>query len=237
MRNSASRIQLTKTIAIAILFGVLTNCCVAGGQETQRRPNIVWMVAENFCLDFGCYGAKNVRTPHVDSLAAGGMRYTNVFSTSPVCAPSRSCFMTGMYATTTDMHHMRSHRDDDFRLPDGVRPVTHRLRDAGYTTGNLKNIDDQVVGTGKLDLNFVNEGELYATDDWSELVARQPFFAQINMPEAEYDIYDRKSAEEDARALGRRGVASPSRYARQRKSAAVLSRSSSGAAGVGSVPE
>jgi arylsulfatase A-like enzyme len=51
------------------------------------------------------------------------------------------------------------------------------------------------VGTGKLDLNFVNEGSLYDTDDWSSLKNRQPFFAQINMPEAEYDIYDRKSAE------------------------------------------
>ena len=103
----------------------------------RRRPNIVWIVAENFCFDFGCYGAVNVRTPNVDALASAGLRYTNVFSTSPVCAPSRSCFMTGMYATTTDMHHMRSHRDDDYRLPPGVRPITQRLHDAGYMTANL----------------------------------------------------------------------------------------------------
>ena len=103
--------------------------------------------------------------------------------------------MTGMYATTTDMHHMRSHRDDDFRLPEGVRPITHRLADAGYTTANIKTIGDRVVGTGKLDLNFVNEGELYSAKSWSEMVSAEPFFGQINMPEAEYDIYDRKSAE------------------------------------------
>ena len=74
-------------------------------------------------------------------------------------------------------------------------PITHRLQDAGYATGNLKTIGDRVIGTGKLDLNFVNEGQLYSTGDWDTLVKSAPFFAQINMPEAEYDIYDRKSAE------------------------------------------
>ena len=102
--------------------------------------------------------------------------------------------MTGMYQTTTDTHHMRSHRDDDFRLPPGVRPLTHRLADAGYLTANITKIGDRVVGTGKLDLNFVNEGPIYATTDWSQLASHQPFFAQINTPEVEYDIYDRKSA-------------------------------------------
>lgn len=159
-----------------------------------KRPNILWLVAENTKLDYGCYGAKNVQTPNVDSLAAAGARYTKVFATAPACAISRSAFMTGMYQTTTDTHHMRSHRDDDFRLPAGVRPLTHRLQDAGYFTANISQIDDRVVGTGKLDLNFVNEGPIYQTTDWFALKSHQPFFAQINLPEAEYDIYDRKSA-------------------------------------------
>ena len=177
-------------VAILIVVGCQAERCLA----KSSRPNIVWIVAENFCLDFGCYGQKNVSTPNVDRLAREGVRYTNVYSTSPVCAPSRSCFMTGMYATSTDMHHMRSHRDDDYRLPPGVRPITHRLHDAGYVTGNLKTIADKTIGTGKLDLNFVNEGKLYSHDSWEALVGSgKPFFAMINMPEAEYDIYDRKS--------------------------------------------
>lgn len=159
----------------------------------SRRPNVVWIVAENANLEFGCYGEKLVATPNVDRLAAEGVRYTRVFSTAPVCAPSRSAFMTGFYQTTTDTHHMRSHRSDDFRLPDGARPLTHRLREAGYITANIKQIDGEVVGTGKLDLNFVNEGPIYDTEDWSALTSSQPFFAQINMPEAEYDIYDRQT--------------------------------------------
>ncbi len=167
------------------------------GLTQTRRPNIVWIVAENAKLDFGCYGERLVSSPNIDRLAAEGLRYTRVFATAPVCATSRSAFMLGMYQTTTDTHHMRSHRDDDFRLPEGIRPITHRLRDVGYLTANVREIEGERVGTGKLDLNFVNEGPIYETDDWAALKLAQPFFAQINMPEAEYDIYDRQSAKKE----------------------------------------
>src|SRR6188768_4177430 len=96
--------------------------------EPVKRPNILWLAGENLSHDLGCYGMKNVRTPNLDRLAAEGMRFTNVFATNPACAPSRSAFFTGMYQTTTDTHPMRSHRTDSFRLPAGVRPITHRLR-------------------------------------------------------------------------------------------------------------
>ncbi|MCP4506086.1 MAG: sulfatase-like hydrolase/transferase, partial [Fuerstiella sp.] len=175
--------------AIALSLSCL--CCSSLlSFAAERRPNILWIVGENLKLDLGCYGAKNVSTPNLDALAADGVRFTRVFSTSPVCAPSRSAFMTGMYQTTTDMHHMRSHRDDDYRLPEGVRPLTHRLKDVGYQTANIVKIGDRTVGTGKLDLNFVNEGPVYDTKEWNGLKDNQPFFAQINTPEIEYDIYD-----------------------------------------------
>lgn len=180
-----------KHLFLAFLSCALSPLHVAGGEA--RRPNIVWIVAENANLEFGCYGERLVSTPNVDRLAAEGLRFTRAFSTAPVCATSRSAFMTGFYQTTTDTHHMRSHRDDDFRLPEGARPLTHRLRDAGYVTANIRKIGGEVVGTGKLDLNFVNEGPIYETDDWSILKGRRPFFTQINMPEAEYDIYDRQT--------------------------------------------
>ena len=192
VRRSPVRRRLIPAIA-------LTLCCpcwsIPSSFSAERRPNIVWIVGENLKLDLGCYGAKNVRTPNLDALAADGVRFTRVFSTSPVCAPSRSAFMTGMYQTTTDMHHMRSHRDDGYRLPEGVRPLTHRLKDVGYRTANIVKIDEKTVGTGKLDLNFVNEGPVYDTNEWSELKDHQPFFAQINTPEIEYDIYDRRTFE------------------------------------------
>lgn len=179
-----------------LLYAIACTCLAANlfaAAPATRRPNILWIVGENLKLDLGCYGAKNVKTPNLDGLAAKGVRYTRVFSTSPVCAPSRSAFFVGMYQTTSDTHNMRSHRIDGYRLPEGVRPITHRLKEAGYLTANIKTIGDETVGSGKLDLNFVNEGKLYDTSKWEDLKKSQPFFAQINTLEAEYDIYDRQT--------------------------------------------
>lgn len=183
-------------LATLVLFGVFYPQRAQGQtapEPVRRRPNILWITVENIGHDLGSYGEKLVRTPHMDRLAAEGVRYTRVFSTSPVCAPSRSAFLTGMYQTSIDCHPMRSHRDDRFRLPAGVRPLTHRLQDAGYATFNISTIRKDLVGTGKLDLNFVNEGKIFQSDDWAGLAKQQPFFAQISTPEVEYDIYDRKS--------------------------------------------
>lgn len=179
-----------------LLFVVLTLSFGAElyAQPARRPPNILWLVGENICLDLGCYGEQLVRTPHLDRLASEGTRYTRVYSTAPVCSASRSAFMTGMYQTTIGAHNARSHRDDGFRLPAGVRLLTHRLRDAGYFTANIKTIDGHEVGTGKVDLNFTWEGKLFDSDSWNELKQHRLFYAQINMPEVEYDIYDRKSA-------------------------------------------
>ncbi len=186
--------SLCKLFTLALLVPA-----IAGGAEPAKRPNILWLVGENIAHDLGCYGAKQVRTPNLDRLAAEGVRYTQVFATNPACAPSRSAFFTGMYQTTTDTQNMRSHREDGFRLPAGVRPVTHWLKDAGYYTANIKTIGERVVGTGKLDLNFVNEGPIYelGSDDWSSLEGKRPFFAVVNSLECEYDIYDRQSAKKE----------------------------------------
>lgn len=187
----------TVTALLALIVAWAMTVSARAVDAPSRRPNVLWLVGENISLDLGCYGEPLVHTPNLDRLAAAGVRYTRVFSTNPACAPSRSAFFTGMYQTTTDTHHMRSHRSDDFRLPSGVRPVTHRLRDAGYLTANIKSIGALPVGTGKLDLNFVNEGPIYDSGEWAELKTRQPFFAVVNSHEVEYDIYDRQSAAKD----------------------------------------
>ena len=182
----------TKTLLFALFAFVAPATSFA---DKPERPNILWLIGENLSHDLGCYGAKSVHTPRLDALAASGQRFTRVFATNPACAPSRSAFFTGMYQTTTDTHHMRSHRSDQFRLPEGVRPITHRLKEAGYFTANIKTAAGHSVGTGKLDLNFVNEGPIYdeAAADCSALKNRQPFFAVVNAEESEYDIYDRQS--------------------------------------------
>ncbi len=178
-----------------LLFILCQPCFVTAAS----KPNILWLIGENLSHDLGCYGAEGVSTPHLDRLAREGVRYTRVFATNPACAPSRSAFFTGHYQTTTDTHPMRSHRSDGFKLPEGVRPITHHLRDAGYFTANIKTVGGHSVGTGKLDLNFVNEGAIYHenSDRWETLHSHQPFFAVVNAEENEYDIYDRKSVEKE----------------------------------------
>ncbi len=131
---------------------------VGATRPQTRLPNILWLIADNIGPDLGCYGTPLVQTPHLDQLAAQGVRYTAAFSTVPICAPSRSAFMTGMHATTIDAQHMRSHRHDSYHLPEGIRPITHRLIEAGYHTANIRMLDDKTVGTCKIDLNFEVEG-------------------------------------------------------------------------------
>jgi len=107
------------------------------GQDTApaKRPNILWITCEDTSPHLGCFGCAEARTPNLDRLAAEGARYTNAFSVSGVCAPSRSCLITGMYPITLATCHMRcSHVP-----PPPVRCFPAYLRDAGYyCTNNVK---------------------------------------------------------------------------------------------------
>ncbi|KPJ84597.1 MAG: hypothetical protein AMS18_16660, partial [Gemmatimonas sp. SG8_17] len=101
--------------------------------QESTRPNILWIIAEDIGPELGVHGTPEVRTPNLDRLAAQGMLFTQAFTTSPVCSPSRSAFNTGMYQTTIGAHNHRSHRAADpseypFPLPDGVRTVPDWLR-------------------------------------------------------------------------------------------------------------
>jgi N-sulfoglucosamine sulfohydrolase len=163
----------------------------AGGSQT-RKPNFLWLIAEDMGPHLGCFGTKEVWTPNLDRLAQQGMLFTRCFTTAPVCSPSRSAFMTGMYQTTIAAHHHRSHRDDGFTLPPGVRLATDWMRDLGYFTANLRQFPAGVdlgpsvlnVGTGKTDWNFTYYGKPFDSDRWEDLKSHQPFFAQINFYES-----------------------------------------------------
>src|SRR5205814_752256 len=141
---------------LRLLWVVLALYVLPVGQASaaeSKRPNILWLIAEDFCPDLVCYGTKEVWTPNLDRLAGQGMRYTRAFTTAPVCSASRSAFMTGMYQTTIGAHHHRSHRDDGFRVPEGVKPLPDWMREAGYFTANLVDLPAHFgfQGTGKTD--------------------------------------------------------------------------------------
>jgi len=94
----------------------------------QERPNILWITCEDVSPYLGCYGDPYAITPHLDRFAGEGILYTNAYATAPVCAPSRSCLITGLYATSLGTQHLRS----EVPPPKSVVPFPKLLRAAGY---------------------------------------------------------------------------------------------------------
>jgi arylsulfatase A-like enzyme len=178
-KHSVTHIFRQTLVYGALIFSTAVSAIAA----PAAKPNILWLIAEDFGPTLSCYGQKNVSTPNLDRLAREGVRYDRFYTTSPVCSASRSAFMTGMYQTTINAHHHRT--TDKKPLPDGVRVLSHWLRDAGYFTANVRKLPESFgfKGTGKTDLNFISPGAVFDSDDWSELKSRQPFFAQINFHE------------------------------------------------------
>jgi len=167
-------------LALLVSWFALTATAVA-----QAKPNILWLIAEDFGQHLGCYGTREVQTPNLDELAASGMRFTRYFTTAPVCSPSRSAFMTGMYQTTIGAHQHRTAEKDKQPLPDGVKVVTDWLRDAGYFTANVREFPESVnlKGSGKTDWNFKYTGKPFDSANWADLKDHQPFYAQVNFQE------------------------------------------------------
>jgi arylsulfatase A-like enzyme len=168
------------------LFTLALLCAPSAAVATQpQRPNILWLVAEDFGPHLSCCGTKEVWTPTIDQLAKDGVRYSRCFVTCPVCSPSRSAFMTGMYQTTIGAHQHRSHRDDGYELPKDVRLLTDWFRDAGYFTVNLRELPSSCGfrGAGKTDWNFTYKGKSFDSDRWADLKSHQPFIAQLNFQE------------------------------------------------------
>ena len=118
-------------------------------------------MAEDFSPDLGCYGNTLVRTPHLDRLAAGGVRIEHAFATAPVCSATRSAFNTGMYPTSIGAHHHRSHRNDGYRLPEGVKLISERFREAGYVTANPGVVDRVVESPGEQRVALTPAGRVW----------------------------------------------------------------------------
>lgn len=94
------------------------------------RPNIVFIMPDQLrAQSVGCYGNTDVRTPHIDRLAAEGLLFEHAFANTPVCCPARANILTGRYA------HSNGMMANDLRLRESEVTVAEVLRDAGYRTG------------------------------------------------------------------------------------------------------
>ena len=91
---------------IFVLLITLYNYSVNG----QIKPNILWLVCEDQSLFFSSYYDSTAITPNIDEIASKGIVYDNFYAVSPVCSPSRSSIITGMYPTTLGTQHMRAYK-------------------------------------------------------------------------------------------------------------------------------
>lgn len=176
---------MTKLLILIFSLTVLF-ACMPHGQMKTKKPNIIWLMAEDISLDLECYGMQAVQTPNLNKLAAQGVRFDNCFVTSPICSPSRSAMMIGTHQVKTNTHHHRSNRE--VPLDSQFKPLTYWLRKSGYTTilGH-----HGVFSQGrKIDVNFKHEplGEwdgikkfgIFDKYDHFE-TEDEPFLAQIQL--------------------------------------------------------
>jgi N-sulfoglucosamine sulfohydrolase len=156
-------------------------------KSTNRQPNILWITCEDMSPHLGSYGEKVAKTPHLDQLAKEGTRFTNVFSTAGVCAPSRNTIITGMYQTSTGGHHMRTLQTPATQKfspvpsysaipPAQVKCFPEYLRKAGYYCTNNEKQDYQ------FEAPVTVWDENSKTADWRGRADKnQPFFSIINL--------------------------------------------------------
>jgi arylsulfatase A-like enzyme len=184
MPDAISRRALFGTAAASL------SAQIPGPRATPKRPNILWILAEDMSPQLACYGEPLIRTPNLDRMAREGARYQNAFTTAPVCSASRSALATGMYQTTIGSHNHRTVFKKP--LPHPVHHMCDYLHQAGYFTvlsspaPGAKRVPGRgtgAAGSGKTDYNFV-AGKPFESYDWSQGPKDKPFFAQLTLQES-----------------------------------------------------
>lgn len=130
-------------------LAVSGNLGCAVGRSGRRRPNIVFILADDLGYgEVGVYGQTKIRTPNLDRMAREGLRFTQHYSGSPVCAPSRCVLLTGLHtghayirgndemAERGDVWHDLS-LEGQRPLPEGTTTLAGLLKEAGYVTGAM----------------------------------------------------------------------------------------------------
>ena len=163
---------LTAVIAALTLAGISVSA--------KQRPNVIFIVVDDLGYgELGCYGGKGIPTPHIDSLAASGARFTSGYVTAPFCAASRAALMTGRYQTRFGFEFNpigAKNAAPGIGLPVAEKTVADRLRDAGYTTGlvgkwhlgGTEPFHPQRRGFDEF-FGFLHEGHYYVPPPWQDV--------------------------------------------------------------------
>lgn len=181
----------------ASLLLIISGCALLPGEKQQnaqsdtKKPNILWIVAEDLSPFMGAYNdpINTGFTPVIDKLANNGVLFERAFSSAPVCSAARSALITGVMQTTIGAMHHRSSRTTEseivpenvrINLPNNMKTIPELMKDAGYFTFN----------SGKDDYNFhYDRRALYDVGSKKDYVAGMNGW-QGNSPKDKLSITD-----------------------------------------------
>ncbi len=183
-----SRRELLKATVGGSLTMAMSNFSYGTKPEKKHRPNILWLDAEDANVNwFGCYGNPAATTPNIDKLAAEGFRYINAFANAPVCAPSRSTWITGVLAVSMGTHPHRSRN----QIPHNViKYYPDYLRKAGYYATNPGKTDYNIGG--RPDRQCWDNGKKWPVGGESKPFFHVEHFFQSHESHAFGDVEDTK---------------------------------------------
>ena len=155
--------------------------------NSQEKTNILWLVCEDQSLFFSSYYDSIAKTPNINELASNAIVYDNFFAVSPVCSPSRSSIITGMYPTTIGTQHMRAYIKNKGSINSKTNlPIYSAVpkRKVQFFTENLRKMGYYCSNNSKEDYNMEmsplawNESNKNA--HWRNREENQPFFSVFN---------------------------------------------------------
>lgn len=128
-------------VLILNLLVTLPALAQSGPKKSNRKPNILLIFVDDLGYgELGCQGNPEIPTPHIDSLAKNGIRFTDGYVSAPYCCPSRAGIMTGRYQTRFG-HELniigKQNLDPNVGLPEGEITLANLLKNAGYATGAI----------------------------------------------------------------------------------------------------
>ena len=126
--------KLKELTLLAIGFATAAGCNSTGEEEAKKDPNIIFVMVDDMgYADLGSYGQEAYNTPHLDSMASQGMRFTQAYSGCSVSAPARSTLMTGLHAGHTQVRG----NTGGIPLPDEAITIAELLQKDGYVCGGF----------------------------------------------------------------------------------------------------
>ncbi len=132
-----NRREFVQTLGLGMVTGLTINPSLQAQSTTSRLPNIIYILADDLGYgDLGCYGQQKIKTPNLDQMARDGMRFTNHYAGSTVCAPSRCSLMTGYHTGHTFIRGNKEIQPEgQYPIPGETKTLAKLMKQAGYVTG------------------------------------------------------------------------------------------------------